>query len=94
MGGNWGGFPILPVKRKSNAHIFACLSLTRHTDYGMRGWNQRETVKEKIFTQLEISSAPAINFLNNGPLLNITEDKDPGVCIVSPGISLRVICFR
>ena len=36
---------------------------------------------------------PAINFLNNGPLLNITEDKDPGVCIASPRISLRVFFF-
>ena len=36
---------------------------------------------------------PAISFLNNGPLLNITEQKDPEVCIAFPVMSLRVVCF-
>ena len=35
----------------------------------------------------------AISFLNNGPLLNITEQNDPGECIAFPVMSLRVVCF-
>ena len=36
---------------------------------------------------------PRHKFSNNGPLLDVTEQKDPEGCIAFPVMSLRVVCF-
>ena len=54
MGGNWGGFPFLPVKRSYFRVSFTYASLLlRYERLEPKG-----NIKEKIFMQLEISSYP------------------------------------